>query len=37
MAQWLAYYVSLVPGELASLIIGGVVIYALSKIVDLSK
>lgn len=37
MSQWLAYYVSLVPGEVASLIIGGIVIFALSKIVDLSK
>jgi len=36
-AQWLAYYISVVPGEVVSLIVGGVVIYALSKVVDLNK
>ncbi|MBZ6010882.1 QueT transporter family protein [Leuconostoc gelidum] len=36
-AQWLAYYLSVMPGEVASLIAGGIVIYALSKMVDLSK
>ena len=37
LAQWVAYYITLVPGEIVSLIVGGVVIYALSKVVDLSK
>lgn len=37
IAQWLAYYFSVIPGEVASLIVGGVVIYALSKVIDLSK
>lgn len=37
VAQWWAYYVTVVPGELASLIVGAVVIFALSKIVDLAK
>ncbi|MBS9337903.1 QueT transporter family protein [Fructobacillus parabroussonetiae] len=37
MANWLSYYLMLVPGEFASLVVGGVVIYALSKFVDLSK
>ncbi|CCJ66795.1 MULTISPECIES: QueT transporter family protein [Leuconostoc] len=36
-AQWLAYYISVVPGELVSLIVGGIIIFSLSKIVDLSK
>ena len=36
-AQWLAYYLSVMPGEVASLIAGGIVIYALSKMIDLSK
>ncbi|WEV53907.1 QueT transporter family protein [Leuconostocaceae bacterium ESL0723] len=36
-AQWLAYYVSVAPGELVSLIVGGIVIFALSKVVNLSK
>ncbi|CAM3169764.1 QueT transporter family protein [Leuconostoc rapi] len=37
MSQWLAYYLSVVPGEIVSLIVGGVVIYALSKVIDLNK
>lgn len=37
MSQWLAYYLSVVPGEVVSLIVGGVVIYALSKVIDLNK
>ncbi|CAK1222203.1 QueT transporter family protein [Fructobacillus evanidus] len=37
LANWLSYYVSLVPGELVSLVVGGIVIYALSKIVNLKK
>ncbi|MBS9339103.1 QueT transporter family protein [Fructobacillus sp. M2-14] len=36
-ANWLSYYVMLVPGEFASLLLGGVVIYALSKFVNLAK
>lgn len=36
-AQWLAYYISVVPGELFSLIVGGVIIYILNKTIDLSK
>lgn len=35
--NWLSYYIMLVPGELASLVVGGVVIYALSKFVNLAK
>ncbi|GAP00168.1 QueT transporter family protein [Fructobacillus ficulneus] len=37
LANWLSYYVSLVPGEFVSLVVGGIVIYALSKVVDLKK
>ena len=37
LAQWGAYYVSLVPGEVVSLIIGGIVVYALSKIINLER
>lgn len=37
LANWVSYYVSLVPGEFVSLAVGGVVIYALAKIVDLKK
>ncbi|MDF7626782.1 QueT transporter family protein [Lactobacillaceae bacterium L1_55_11] len=36
-AQWLAYYALVAPGELVSLIVGGIVIFALSKVVNLSK
>ncbi|ADG41554.1 3-ketoacyl-(acyl-carrier-protein) reductase [Leuconostoc kimchii IMSNU 11154] len=37
MSQWLAYYISVVPGEIVSLIVGGIVIYALSKVINLNK
>ncbi|MDR3189727.1 MAG: QueT transporter family protein [Lactobacillaceae bacterium] len=35
--QWLAYYISVVPGEALSLVVGGLAIFALSKTFDLSK
>ncbi|CAK8053983.1 QueT transporter family protein [Eupransor demetentiae] len=35
--QWLSFYVLVVPGELASLLLGGVIIYALSKVINLKK
>lgn len=37
LGQWCSFYLMVLPGELASLLVGGVVVYALSKIVDLSK
>ncbi|GMA70710.1 membrane protein [Leuconostoc litchii] len=36
-AQWFAYYISVVPGELVSLIVGGVLIFTLNKVVKLEK
>ena len=36
-ANWLSFYLMLVPGEFASVAVGGIVIYALSKFVDLAK
>ncbi|MBS9334820.1 QueT transporter family protein [Fructobacillus sp. M1-13] len=36
-ANWLSYYLMLVPGELASLVVGGIIIFALSKFINLSK
>ncbi|MGX7051474.1 QueT transporter family protein [Leuconostoc palmae] len=37
LAQWFAYYISVLPGEFVSLVIGGIVIYTLSKMVKLEK
>ncbi|WP_273754309.1 QueT transporter family protein [Leuconostoc mesenteroides] len=36
-SQWLAYYISVLPGEIVSLIVGGILIFALSKIIKLDK
>ncbi|CAH1851490.1 QueT transporter family protein [Convivina praedatoris] len=37
LGQWLSFYLMVLPGELASLIVGGIVIFALEKVVNLSK
>ncbi|MDF7637103.1 QueT transporter family protein [Leuconostocaceae bacterium ESL0958] len=37
LAQWWAYYLSVLPGEAVSLLVGALLIAALSKVMDLSK